>query len=407
MRALTLTLLLVGCAPELQEGHFACPGGGDDECPSGFVCAAQRCWRSPPDAQVDVPTDAGPDGGDSEVPPPVDACTPQPRAVDLLLMVDDSGSMAEEQAALTAAFPRLARKLAEGDLDGDGIADFDPIASLRVGVVSSDMGVGGHSVPICDNSMFGDDGVLITEHRGRVDGCATEHPAFLEYTPPGGLSELQRELTCYATLGTEGCGFEQQLEAVLKATTPSDSRVRFFDNTLGHAGTGLNAGFLRDDAVRVVLLLSDEEDCSAENPDIFDPGYSMTGLNRRCDVHADQLWDTSRYRALADIASDPRDVIFAALVGVPPGVETGTHDAILAHPDMAYREDPAMPQRLLPACRSASGDALPGRRYVEVAQTLEGEGASTLIRSICREDFEDPFDDLVALIATRLDARCP
>lgn len=413
-RVMCLSLLLFGCAPALEEGYFSCATPAEDECPAGWQCVSGRCYQSPPDAStppMDSSPDVDADAGDSEVPPPIDACTPQPRAVDLLLMIDDSRSMAEEQAALTAAFPALVRALAEGDLDGDGRADFDPIASLRIGVVSSFMGVGGHEVPTCEygDASFGDDGVLIAEHRGGRGECPATHPAFLEYTPPGGLSELQAAFTCQANLGTDGCGFEQQLEALLKAATPQSSDVRFFDNTRGHAGAGVNGAFFRDDAVLVGLVLSDEEDCSARDLDLFAPAgpYSGTTLNRRCDVHADDaLWPTSRYAALAELKADPADFVYAALVGVPVEAERDSYDAILAHPDMDYEADPAS-MRLLPACDSGGGDAMPGRRYVEVAQALESEGAQTLVRSICRADFDGPVDELVRLIATRLDARCP
>ena len=40
--------------------------------------------------------------------------------IDLLFMVDNSGSMREEQAALQTQFPNLIRVLTTGDRDGDG-----------------------------------------------------------------------------------------------------------------------------------------------------------------------------------------------------------------------------------------------------------------------------------------------
>src|SRR5689334_20015490 len=61
--------------------------------------------------------------------------------VDLLLMVDNSGSMQSEQAALQAQLPNMAEVLLTGDLDGDNTPDFPAVESLRVGVVTSDMGV--------------------------------------------------------------------------------------------------------------------------------------------------------------------------------------------------------------------------------------------------------------------------
>src|SRR5687768_8730806 len=61
--------------------------------------------------------------------------------VDLLFVIDNSGSMAEEQVKLNAQLPRLVQVLTTGDFDGtpnaDGQLDFKPVGSLRLGVVST------------------------------------------------------------------------------------------------------------------------------------------------------------------------------------------------------------------------------------------------------------------------------
>ena len=64
--------------------------------------------------------------------------------VDLVFVVDDSGSMRVEQAKLRAQFPRMVRALLTGDSDpltpGN---EWPPVQSLRIAVVTSDMGVAG------------------------------------------------------------------------------------------------------------------------------------------------------------------------------------------------------------------------------------------------------------------------
>ena len=60
--------------------------------------------------------------------------------IDVLFIVDDSGSMAQEQRALGEQLPRMARALGSGDLDGDGVLEFTPPGDVQLGVVSSDMG---------------------------------------------------------------------------------------------------------------------------------------------------------------------------------------------------------------------------------------------------------------------------
>src|SRR3954462_2244530 len=62
-----------------------------------------------------------------------------PNQVDLLFVVDNSGSMAEEQATLGKELPRLVKVLTSGDLEGDGEQDFKPV-DLHFGVVSTDLG---------------------------------------------------------------------------------------------------------------------------------------------------------------------------------------------------------------------------------------------------------------------------
>ena len=64
--------------------------------------------------------------------------------VDLLFMIDNSGSMAEEQGKLAAVLPNLVTVLTTGQLDPlnpKSEPDFPAVKSLHIGVVSSDMGV--------------------------------------------------------------------------------------------------------------------------------------------------------------------------------------------------------------------------------------------------------------------------
>src|SRR5688572_27435521 len=60
--------------------------------------------------------------------------------IDLVFVVDDSGSMREEQEALRQALPAMIEVLASGDFDRDGSLDgrddFVPPDELGVGVVS-------------------------------------------------------------------------------------------------------------------------------------------------------------------------------------------------------------------------------------------------------------------------------
>lgn len=102
---------------------------------------------------------------------------------------------------------------------------------------------------------------------------------------------LAETFSCIARLGTQGCGFEQQLEAMRRALDPA---------------LGLNPGFLRHDARLAVIVVSDEDDCSASDRALFDPRRTDLGplSNFRCFEHG----------VICDV-SDPR------FIGNHPGCQ--------------------------------------------------------------------------------------
>jgi len=188
------------------------------------------------------------------------------REVDLLFVVDDSGSMRQEQAALAGGFERFI----EGLEDGDG-----QLPGLHIGVVSSNVGTG--EVPSGGEACLGegDDGLLQVPA-----GCAalTDGSRFIrdvagsagerEVNYAGALAE---QFSCMAQLGTAGCGFEQHFESMRRA--------------LGEQA--LNAGFLRPEASLAVLFVADEDDCSVSDPQLFDPSQ---------DDRASELGELSSFR---------------------------------------------------------------------------------------------------------------
>ena len=80
-----------------------------------------------------------------------------------------------------------------------------------------------------------------------------------DYTDP-----LGNVVQCIALLGSNGCGFEHQLASI--------------DRALGADGLGSapsqNAGFLRPEAYLVILMLTNEDDCSAPADTTI---YSLNG----------------------------------------------------------------------------------------------------------------------------------
>lgn len=175
--------------------------------------------------------------------------------LDLLVLVDNSRSMLGEQQSLADNFPRLARKLDDAGLD------------YRVGVISPTLGAGPHTHVMTCERPGGDQGKL--QATARLPGCTTPRDPWIakhgaDSNVPGG--DIEAAFSCIASLGTEGCGFEQPLEAIHRAL---EART--------------NPGFLRDDAALGLLVITDEDDCSAANPDLYDVRNSALGrANFRC-----------------------------------------------------------------------------------------------------------------------------
>ncbi len=333
------------------------------------------------------PEDAGSedDGGE-----PRDACVatgPLTDRLDLLFMIDNSGSMYEEQKKLAALLPRLVSAFATGNRDGmpkpaSMKSDFTPVRSLHIGVITSDMGLNGApSQNSCGDKSFlpterdprtsiqrinkpvGDDGILQVDTAVATAGvwaysdggavinvlagdpnCAgisfPPNARFIDFTQGDDFTEASRRFSCIAKRGRNGCGLEQQLEATLKALTPPDSQIKFTalsPNGHGNARavggvSGFNQNFLREDALLAIVLVSDEEDCSIPDASraIFD-GTNMTvpgGINVRCGMaeNGHLLHNTSRYvEGLKALKSSEHQdrIFFAGVVGVPLSVNSG------------------------------------------------------------------------------------
>lgn len=195
-------------------------------------------------------------------------------------------------------------------------------------------------------------------------------------------------------------------------TSPGYVPPTFAGGTSGH-GDGANAGFVRDDSTLVVVVLSDEEDCSAADPAIFDPGtespYFATELNLRCFLHeTEALHPIARY--VDGLLAVRDDVVFVPIVGVPPDLapapgQPPDYDVLVGSTDvrdprMIPQIDPSMPSRLIPSCSSPGrGIAFPPVRIVQVAQGLAEAGARTSVQSICNDDVTPAVNALVQTIA--------
>jgi len=155
--------------------------------------------------------------------------------MDIIFVVDDSGSMAEEQSNLASNFPMFADLLSTYTTGTGEHIDF------RVAVTTTgkdlhytiDLG-GGTTIP---QDELGDNGAF-------RNTCGLSK-RYLEPTD----ANMNTTLACRANVGTGGPSFEMPL--LMSKMALSD---RVMDNT--------NANFLRDDALLAVVYLTDEDDQS-------------------------------------------------------------------------------------------------------------------------------------------------
>jgi hypothetical protein len=376
-------------------------------------------------------------------------------AVDILIIVDDSDSMDEEQVILgTSQFSLingLVNPLATSGLEA-GLDD------VRVAVISTNMGFswGGNpyeagdgwptdpppecmgigdngqfetyeapkqikvndDVIVCDTSNaqcpvdwhcqnFDPDGIGACSAPGdesivecpSFTGSWAETPSVLDQPNPF----VATQVACLTSLGTQGCGFEQHLQAGSTALTRDDQ-----------------LGFVRDEALLAVIVVSDEDDCSIASKDLFDEpeiqDLPQLKVNIACGENPQHLYSVAGYREkFLDIKDgNPDAVLFAVVGGVPPvGACQGWGDAIqgcLDHGQMQLVHDVVSdPLGNLwyyePACTRNDDDvevtrATPARRLVELALDFGSRG---YVYSICNDDWSPAMNDLAAKIPLKAD----
>jgi hypothetical protein len=327
------------------------------------------------------------------------------RELDLLFMIDDSPSMTDKQTALLASFPKMMDQLAS--LDG-GLPD------VHIGVATSDLGtvgtngvrapaIGGTAQGGCSGD--GKAGVLQNVNTTALAGKFIDDIA----DGMGGRTrnytgELSDVFTSIATVGANGCGFEQTLGATQRALDPV---------------TTPNAGFIRPLANLAIVILSDEDDCTASDTtsllttDTTTLGplqsFRCTRYGVTCDEggtttdEMNQVGAKSGCHASAsspnvagvqpivdfvkDLKADPSQVMVAAIVGNPDPVQIE-----LRPPPGSVTPVPALAH----SCQYAGTDgsievADPAVRIAQFVDAFDGRGAVT---SVCDADLSLPLENI-------------
>jgi len=183
------------------------------------------------------------------------------RLLDMVIMVDNSPSMAPKVSKLNAQFPKLMDALKDRN---DGT-----LPDLRIAIIDSDLGTdGAYSSGSCGPKTLPNGTITPYGDLGRFQmlnsptACPFNAGAqFLEYKSGAALNytgDISTVFTCLASnLGTLGCGEEHQLQA--------------FEFALVAQGLGNEQQqlMLRPDAYLGLVFLTDEDDCSAAPNDLM------------------------------------------------------------------------------------------------------------------------------------------
>ncbi len=165
--------------------------------------------------------------------PPVDTtCT----EVDFMFVIDNSGSMSSHQANLIANFPAFI----------DGIqTTLEGVDSYQVGVITTD--TYSQNIPNCQNLSS----LVVQTQAGGACGPYADGANYMTE-----MDDLATSFSCAAQVGTVGNATERAMQAMVET-------VQKIEGDPGEC----NEGFIRDDALLVIVVITDEPDnTSIGNP---------------------------------------------------------------------------------------------------------------------------------------------
>ena len=349
------------------------------------------------------------------------------RKIDMIFMVDNSSSMATLQNKMVSQFPVFMNVLKA--LPG-GLPD------VHIGVVSSSMGAG-QEQGIAQCPVGGDRGQFFAVAGPNAPAtCAMSAlnagQNFISNIGgvPNYTGDIADVFSCIAALGEKGCGFEHQFASVLRA--------------LGADNMGLppatNNDFLRPDAYLAVILMTNEDDCSAPpNTNLFsqtsqlvsDPlgplqSYRCNEFGHLCGgqppprltMGTKDLTGTctsaedGRLLRVADVVTElkgiktnPANVLVAAIAGPPaPYIVGTTMPTIDDTSDGPNTQWPIIEH----SCTHTETDGMitfadPAIRINQWVQAFQGNG---VFEEICNDSFAPSLQVIADLIGKKLGQPC-
>jgi hypothetical protein len=326
--------------------------------------------------------------------------------LDMLFVIDNSKSMGQEQEELSRQVKIMVRELL--DPANVGSATPPPVRDLHIGVVSTDVGILGHEDQACkddggrlQNSSHPDLTCAVQTHSAADCTSGTcpwlthsvEHPDDVE-----GANPIWDDFACIATLGTGGCNLEQPLEAMRLALDPEGMA----------APDGDNAGFMRPDSLLAIVFVTDEDDCSTDDPALFDPAASATLglLNTRCAVHSDRLTPVEEYYdfLIDELRGGNADnVVVAGIIGLPDDEDDWRVGDLVEDLAALQQVDPENTNDLVASCTSGMGLAYHPVRLVDFAYRF---GDNALLHPICQQNWSAALRAITIKIQAKLAGVC-
>lgn len=353
------------------------------------------------------------------------------REVDILFNIDTSLSMVQEQDNLARNFPQFMQVL--GNIVG-GLPD------IQVGIITPDLGagrsvIGSNCIPGGERGSLrvipgcGVDPATVRYLSVRAGGTAPNFPV------PNGMTvqqALESTFGCLAKVGTNGCGQEHHLQATRVALYDQ------FDEIRVQGGFGRNAGFLRRDAFLAIVIIADEDDCSApieKAPEqggppagqgFFEIDHQGQAGSLRCSINGHvcngvhppaAAFSSPLTNCQAADASDPELFLFDVdeIVSSIRALKPGRPDKILVSAITGWPDDAANAQYTIqrnptnmdwesgPACTSADGDAAPA---VRLKKFVDAFGENGLVTSICNTNLGPALMKIGQKLADILQKTC-
>jgi hypothetical protein len=314
---------------------------------------------------VDAGADADSGPVEDSGPPPLETSD----KLDLLLVVDNSRDLETAHALLADTVEYLLQRLvnppcvnglgnvvAEPALPSEacpvGKRDFAPIRDFHVGVISTSLG--GHGADVCSpaspNFKPPNNDAAHLLRRNNAAGVVPTYAnlGFLAWDPAqassppgdGNIATLGAKLVeIVRGVGTNGCGFESQLESIHRFLVDPDPPMEITIQNGAATPIGVDAivlqqraDFLRPDSLVAVLLVTDENDCSTRESG----QYYLSNQGLGADNQPFHL-----PRARSECALDTADPCCASCgQKTPAGCSPTESDPQCLAPSMTSVEDP-------------------------------------------------------------------